>query len=146
MSKKTTIYISDSTEAILTQYGEGSLSGTISTLVERYNRITADSIPEFTENEWCLIADCLNGCGVWVGANSGIDQAPMLWAEIMDSAGDGIGEKWGVSPVELGKRLRTLPLVSRIAAWDVAARFWASPKLNDISTRDLLVESGARII
>jgi hypothetical protein len=145
MAKKTTIYLSDSTEVILSQYGEGSLSGTIATLVERYNRITADSIPEFTESEWCCICDCLNGCGIWV-STGGPDQAPMMWAEIMDSAGDGIGEKWGVSPVELGKRLRTLPLVSRIAAWDVAARFWASPKLNDISTRELLIESGARII
>jgi len=46
---------------------------------------------------------------------------------------------------ELAEKLQVLPLVGRIATWDVAARFWASPRLNEIQAADLLRECGAKI-
>ena len=33
----------------------------------------------------------------------------------------------------------------KAAVWDVAARFWASPQLNELGTADLLKSVGAKI-
>lgn len=144
MSKKTTIYIPDKPEQILAAFGCDSTSGALATIVERYDRITRESIPELTEAEWSAIADVLNGCGTLL-ASGGHDQAQSVWAEIADSEPDGLNEKWGISCRDLSEKLRALPLVGRIAVWDVAARFWASSQLNKMSSTDLLRECGAKI-
>lgn len=145
MAKKTTIYLSDETEKALAAYGEeNSLSGSIATIIARYQAITAEATPELSEPEWSAIVDALNGCGAWLSAG-GVDPAGMVWAELYDSEPDGIGEKWGVEVRELAERLRALPFAGRCAVWDVAARFWASPRLNEIDTLALLIESGAKI-
>jgi len=144
MSKKTTIYIPDGMQEIVEAFGSDSLSGTLATLVERYDRITRDAVPELSEPEWSAIADILNGCGVLM-ASGGHDQAQSVWAEVADSEPDGIDGKWGISCRGLAEKLRALPLIGRIATWDVAARFWASPRLNEASTHVLLIEAGAKI-
>lgn len=142
-AKRQSIYIPEKIQAILSSYGENSTSGGIATLIERYARITADACPELTESEWCAWCDVNNGCGVWL--SGGHDQAESAWANMADSGPDGIDEKWGVDHRELAEKIRLLPLAGRCAVWDVAARFWASPRLNEISTLDLLVESGAKV-
>ena len=143
MSKKTTIYIPDKIEKLINAFGEGSLSGALATITERYDKITREAIPGMSEAEWSCVCDCLNGCGVWLSAG-GPDPAAMIWAEVSDSEPDGMEEKWGVDCKELSAKLQALSLVGRIAVWDVAARFWASPNLNKISTHDLLIEAGVR--
>jgi hypothetical protein len=144
MSKKSTIYFPDSLLKILNSFGVDNSSGAICTLIERYDRITREAIPELTENEWMCFCDIHNGCGGFLSAG-GMDQAPSAWASVADSVSDGLSEKWGVGCKDFSAKLQALPLVGRIAVWDVAARFWASPNLNKISARELLIEAGAKI-
>ena len=144
MAKRTSIYLPVHTQAVLKSYGEGSTSGTITGLIDRYQAITADAMPSLSEAEWSLICDALNGCGVWI-STGGPDPFLMLWAEIYDSEQDGLGEKWGVDIQALARRLRELPLAGRAAVWDVAARFWAHPKFDKLEIRELLLEVGAKI-
>lgn len=145
MNKRISIYMPTTIREYLMAYGaENSLSGSIATLMGRYKAITAEAVPELTEPEWSAIVDALNGCGAWLSAG-GHDPASFVWAEVADSAPDGLGEKWGVDCPALAERLKALPLAGRVAVWDVAARFWASPRLNEASTRELLLAAGARI-
>ena len=144
MAKRTSIYMPSHIQAVLKSYGEGSTSGTVTGLIDRYQWITADAMPYLTEAEWSLICDALNGCGTWISAG-GPDPFPMIWAGVADSEQDGLGEKWGVDIQALARRLRELPLAGRAAVWDVAARFWAHEKLNDLEPGKLLLEVGAKI-
>lgn len=143
MAKRNSIYLPDHIGEYLKSFGENSLSGSIATLLDRYRAITADACPELTVAEWCAICDANNGCGVWLSAGS--DNYQSLWANIYDSGPEGIDQKWGISHKELAERIRVLPMAEKAAVWDVAARFWASPKLNELPTEDLLKLSGAKI-
>jgi len=144
MGKRHSIYLADEAGPVIQAFGEGSLSSIISTLLLRYASITKDACPELSEPEWSLICDVLNGCGALL-SSGGHDHAVMAWASIADAEQDGLGEKWGVKCMEVAEKIRALPLAGKIGVWDVAARFWASPRLNELSTLDLLIESGARV-
>lgn len=143
MAKRNSIYLPDHIGEYLKTFGENSLSGSIATLLDRYRQITADACPELTEAEWCCICDANNGCGVWL--SGGVDPYQSLWANVYDSEADGLDEKWGASCRELAERIRSMSLAEKAAVWDVAARFWASPRLNELAARDLLIEAGARV-
>ena len=112
------------------------------TIVDRYRTLTAAELPEYTEGQWCLICDVLNGCGALMGSPE--DYAG-FWASVYDSADDGYGEKWGVDAKAFGLELRKLPDASRMAVWDVAARFWGHRDLVRMTHRELLEAAGARI-
>lgn len=145
MSKRTSIYMPDTMKNLLASYGEGnSLSGSIAALMQRYSEITRDACPELSVNEWCAICDANNGCWVWLSAG-GHDPYQSLWANVADSEPDGLDEKWHVSCRELAEKLRGMSLAEKAAVWDVAAKFWASPRLNDLVTHELLRECGAKI-
>lgn len=146
MPKKTSMYLPDWLPEYLASYGEENpLSPSVVALIQRYRSITADACPEFTEQEWSAICDVLNGCGVWLSDVGRTEPAQHIWAELLDSGPDGIAEKWGVNLADLAKRIRALPLAGKVAVWDVAAKFWADPQLNQISTLDLLKKAGAKI-
>lgn len=138
---KSSIYIPDHVNRIIGAYGRATYSGTITTLVERYTRITADACPELTEAEWSAICDALNGAALLMGSG-GMDLAAMVWAEVADA--HGLGEKYGVDCRELAAKLQALPLAGRYSVWDVAARFWRIAPGSDSSTRDLIVAAGGR--
>lgn len=145
MSKRTSIYMPDHTKAFLAAFGEDqSLSGSIATLIRRYDEITSAERPELTLSEWMCICDANNGCQVWLSAG-GPDPYQSLWANVYDSEPDGLSEKWGVDCRALAERLRNLSPAGKAAVWDVAARFWAHPRLNEIDTAELLAECGAKI-
>lgn len=144
MAKRTSIYLPDHVGEFIRGYGDNSLSGSIATLLDRYRAVTADACPELPLAEWCAIVDANNGCGVWLSAG-GPDPFASLWANVADSEPDGLDEKWGVSCRDLAEHLRTMPLAGKAAVWDVAARFWASPRLNNLGFEELLVEAGAKI-
>lgn len=144
MAKRTSIYLPDQVGDFIRSYGENSLSGSIATLLERYRAITTGACPELRMAEWCAIVDANNGCGVWLSAG-GPDPFSSLWANVADSEPDGLDEKWKVSCLELAERLRQMPLASKAAVWDVAARFWAHPQLQELSFRELLLAVGAKI-
>lgn len=143
MAKRNSIYLPDHIGEYLKSFGENSLSGSIATLLDRYKAITAAACPELTVAEWCAICDANNGCGAWLSAGS--DQYQSLWANVYDSEADGLDEKWGISCRDLAERIRSMPMAQKAAVWDVAARFWASSKLNELTAEDVLLSIGAKI-
>ena len=56
-----------------------------------------------------------------------------------------MGDKWGLDIMALATKLRELPWAGRVAVWDIAAKFWASPQLNELPTVELLTKVGAKI-
>lgn len=144
-SKRQSIHIPVKMRKFIEAFGDSnSLSGSIATIIGRYEAMTAEAMPSFTDKEWMAICDVLNGCGALL-SSGGHDQSWFIWAEMAESEQAGTGEKWGVSCRSLSEKLRSLPFSGRCAVWDVAARFWASPRLNEIDVLDLLKESGAKI-
>ena len=144
MGKKTTIYIPDKISEFIAGYGENSLSGALATLIERYRIIVADNTPELSEQEWLAICDANNGCGIWLTAGGDVDNATYVWANIADA--EDFSEKWGVDNAALAGKLRDLPIAGRIAAWDVAARFWATDAAEGESYRSMLERCGAKLL
>ena len=144
MPRKVSIHIPDWADEMLDSYGpDNSRSGTIAGLLGRYRDITDAACPTLSEAEWCCICDANNGCGLTFLLGS--DHFQSLWANVADSEPDGLGEKWGVDLMALALLLRDLPPAGKAAVWDVAAKFWASPRLNELPVRDLLVSVGAKI-
>ena len=144
MGKRNSIYLPDNLSEFIRSFGENTLSGSIATLLNRYIEITQAACPELPIAEWCAICDANNGCGVWLSAG-GPDTYKSLWANVYDSGPDGIDEKWGIDHKKLAERLRNMEPAQKAACWDVAARFWASPRLNELDARDLLLLIGAKI-
>jgi hypothetical protein len=77
-----------------------------------------------TVGEWMACCDVLNST-IRDTTSDSQDIARFLWAEIEDSAADGIGGKWGIDCRELSARLREMPYSSQCAIVEVANRFWA---------------------
>jgi hypothetical protein len=147
VEKRPSIYLGEKLAGIIRSFrgdlDTPSVSGIINAIASRYQVITAEATPTLTEAEWSLIADVLNGCSALIGTG-GADQAAYVWAEVAD-AGKEYGYKWGVDTVALASALQGLSFAGRCAVWDVAARFWASPKLNEMPAAELLREVGAKI-
>lgn len=140
MGKKTSIYLSESALEVIGEKPD-SLSGRINDIICRYGEAIQQGMPEFSLNEWCAIVDANNG--------TFIDGIPfnqvLIWANVIESSLDGLGEKWRIDPIELSETIRKLPLISQMAIAEVVTKFWSSPRLNKLETRDLLIESGARV-
>lgn len=143
MASRKTIYLTDAAEKVLGREID-SLSGRINSIVSRYGAITAEECPELSEAEWSLLCDILNGFWSISDSRPEIDPAKFLWAEVSDSEPDGAGEKWGVDIPAFAKRLREMRFAESVAILEVAGRFWKSPNLNQLPTRDLLLEAGAK--
>jgi hypothetical protein len=118
-----------------------SLSGRINAIVIRYGGIIREGTPALTLAEWSAICDALNG--TYTGVDH-LDMARLLWADIADA--DGLGDKWGIDSQVLALRIRDMSYVERVSILEVVERFWSSPRLNEISTDELLRESGAQIL
>jgi hypothetical protein len=73
---------------------------------------------ELTPGEASLIVDALNGTFIDLTA------AQMLHAEIADSLGDGLAEKWEVDGPALVAKARGWTLLQRMAVCDAVERFW----------------------
>lgn len=144
MAKKTTIYIPDKIMDYIARYGENSLSGAITTLIERYSKLTAEATPQLTLGEWCAICDANNGCGIWLSAG-GPDQGGQVWMNVAEGEKDGLNEKWGIDCADLGRRIMLMPLDSRLAVWDVAARFWNTEVAEGEGYESMLSRCGARV-
>lgn len=139
--KRRTIYVGEGIARALgarIEQEDGSFSGAVNGIAGRYADIVERSMPEYTEREWCAICDANNGS--WF-----LDSfsPPLIWANVADTPE--IGEKWEIDADSLVSRLRALTYCQSAAVVDVIERFWASPRLNTLSNRDLLTEAGAKI-
>jgi hypothetical protein len=119
------------------------LSARTTEIVRQHVEIMRTSTPEFALHEWCAICDALNGWAAFDADAMGVTTA---WANIHDAAtGDGLGEKWGIDAIALAVKVRELPYPAAVAVCEIARRFWASPRLNRLGNRELLLSVGARL-
>ena len=119
------------------------LSARTTEIVRLHVEIIRTSTPEFALNEWSAICDALNGWALLGGDAMGATSA---WMNVHDAAtGDALGEKWEIDAFALAHRMRDLPYPAAVAVCEVVRRFWASPRLNRLGSRELLLSVGARL-
>ena len=145
-SKRFTVHLAPKVLECLGRDDMLGLSGRISEVSMRYRALFAEATPTLTEGQWCAICDALNG--TWLiceGRDGGADPVRHAFANVADGAAEGLGEKWNVDALALAQVLRDLPYAAQAAVCEVVRRFWHHPKLNDLSTPELLREAGARL-
>lgn len=146
MARKQSIYISTAAEQIIGTITEDTnLSGRINSIIVRYGGILERDCPAMAVNEWMAIVDILNS--TWRDTESArADIARSLWAEIADSAPDGIGEKWSIDCEVLAQQVRGMSYAQQCAIIEVANRFWQGHDSQEWqSDRQRLEAMGARI-
>lgn len=121
----------------------------------RYYELLAIGLREvraagFTVGELSAICDVLNGTLILWELDAGDGPRPRMTpesvataitAELVDAARlAGLGEKWGIDPVGLARRLRED--LTPLAVWALVDAVERSPRLHSASTEDLLREVG----
>lgn len=139
-SNKRSIYLTDDTLAAMglpaTEEDRAgwSLSGRLNMIVERYARIIATAMPEFSEAEWSAILDANNGT---IFADWSLT---MIWANVADSPE--LPEKWGINLRKLVDKLQGLSFVQAAAVVEAIERFW---KHCELPTREAMAKAGIKI-
>lgn len=122
MAERVTIYLNDDTAQLVAAREQLGRSATIARMLGRYQEICRRRLPELSRDEWCLIADSLNG------ALSDPPQS-VAWSihGIEDSVRlDQIDAKWSVDWPALRERLQALDYAQLVAVVDLVERFWAA--------------------
>lgn len=139
MAERFTLYAGEPVATVLAGY-ESNRSGRINQVCADYHAMIADAAPVLSPSQWCGIVDALNG--------TLIDDITLrhLWAEIADSAADGLGEKWGVDINALAQTVRCYSLTQLIALREIVRRYWAavSESAEALDPVELLAQCGAR--
>lgn len=110
-------------EMIASRGEDCSVTGTVTTAVDRYLEMCARHLPCLEEQEWMAVLDALNG---WGSTPAGIVQhLPMQVADAI--AIDGLADKWGLadSGRVLQEELDGMCYAGLAAVTEVAERFWA---------------------
>lgn len=143
VTNRTTIYLGEPLKRLLDAAGRENRSGRINTMAECYAEIVADELKrlDLSRGEWCAIADANNG-GWGPFAGQGLADAQLAWANVAD-ADENLGEKWGIDHDALIVKLRAMSAAQRIAVYEVVSRFWCHPRLNKLSTTEVLQQAGA---
>lgn len=128
MSKRTTIYLNPPLAAALEDVGEGSTSGRLGAICDRYAEIKrrARIAQRFSEGEISAFRDCCNGT-LFEPAQL-VDGAVL--ANFEDSLIDGLAEKWDIDPVETVAKLRSLTYPDQVALVEDIEAFWRSVAVN----------------
>lgn len=123
--KQISIYIGPPLEAALATGGGRNRSHRINQIADRYLEILRrTSLPEFSEAEWNLLRDALNGVlhepaanvrGVWMGVQDAIEL-------------DGLDAKWDVDGAALIKKLRDLSYTHEVALAEAIEEWWAGQR------------------
>lgn len=130
MARRTTIYLSDRTEAVLS--GGDSLSGTINRIADRYHEILRRSRVKLTPAELDAVRDALNG---WLAEPAAtIAGGPAL--EVEDALADGLAERHGIDGRELVATLRGLTYAQELALVDAVEQYWRSVRQDRESAAD----------
>lgn len=99
-----------------------TVSARVNAIGERYAEIMrrAQIEKRFSEPEWNLLRDSLNGC-----YHQPASQIRHLWHGIEDSIElDGLAEKWEVDGEALLAKLRDLAFVDEVAVVEAVERWW----------------------
>ena len=126
-NRKLALYVSDDLRAVLEPRGlepgggEG-LASCVARAVDRYAAICERSLPSFSDEEWRLILDAMNGC--WVsGAATTIRGVIKL--QIYDAIKlDKLDEKWRVDAPILLEVVDALSFAQEVAIVDACERWW----------------------
>jgi hypothetical protein len=134
-----TIYLSDEIMPVIGCDEPGAFSRRLTGIIQDWQAVIADAMPELKEAEWLYLMDMLNGV-VLEGR-----QALFLGSDVVESGEmGGLGKKWDVDPRAFGKRIDALPLAGKVAIHDVAYRFWQRHGIVD-SHRAVLEKCGAKL-
>jgi hypothetical protein len=132
-----TIYLSDEIMPVIGCDEPGAFSRRLTGIIQDWQAVIADAMPELKEAEWLYLMDMLNGV-VLEGRH-----ADFLKDEVLDSA-PVLADKWKIDPRALAKKVDALPLAGKIAIQDVAYRFW-QPHGIVTEYREVLETCGARL-
>ena len=116
----------------LAQIGEGgSLSGSISTIIDRYSEIIRRARPweRLSEAEQGAILDACMGW--WPDPAATIPGG--IGLELRDADVDGLGQKWGVDVAQLAARVDAMHVADQIALVDWIERRRKVGGLNELS-------------
>ena len=120
MARRTTIYLTDRAEAVLT--GGESLSGSINRIADRYYEIIRRSRIDLSPAELDAVRDALTG---WLAEPAAtISGGPAL--EVEDALADGLAERHGIDGRALVAKLRGLSYAQEVALVDAVEQFWRS--------------------
>lgn len=101
---------------------QGDRSAAVSRMIERYAEVARRHLPEFSEAEWSLLREALNGWLAEPAASVG-----WLALGVRDAiALDGLDEKWGVDGPALIARLEALDYAGCCAVLDAVERWWVT--------------------
>lgn len=139
MAERFTLYAGEPVATVLVGY-ENNRSGRINQVCSAYTALIADATPALTSSQWCAIVDVLNG--------TVLDDSMLrfIWAEIMDSESDGLGQKWDVDMKSLAEEIRGFTTAQLIALREIIFRFWnaVADSCEAMDTQVLLAKCGAR--
>lgn len=145
MSKRASIYLSEPLNELLLAHlarGEDSLrsvSALIGEAVDRYLEVVRKSVPDWSDAEWCLACDALNG--TWIKQQAWM-AAEMVVLELQDAVNvNGLDTKWAVDWPTFEAKLANLDLGAALAVFEVVERFWADHQRIGIDNIGALVRS-----
>ena len=95
-------------------------SGTVVEACERFMSVVSKSMPDFTENEWCLIFDALSP--PWQADEIRTSQMAGEIAEAMNS--DRLDLKWNIEGARLKSRIDRASYAVRTAIGEMTEAFW----------------------
>ena len=102
------IYISQSKESgiyrLISMHGETGLSQTLDTAISRYLNIIGHSMPDLSNEEWCMVLD--SQLGVFVSEHWGVQAIGDTTLEAMKI--DALDKKWGIDPQRMTEVMTTL--------------------------------------
>lgn len=143
MSRRATIHLSTPADEVIGEVE--NLSGRINNIIIRYGGIMSGETPTLALAEWQMICDMLNATVIDADYRDA-DPARFLWADIAESGRlDGLAEKWSIDTEALSAKVRAMTYSQQVAILEVVAKFWRSPKLNELPMADLLQKCGAKL-
>ena len=111
-------------------------------MASRYEEIVINHCPRLTEAQWCAICDIYNAhlFSIADGPNTILEELQEADVE------DGLGAKWDVDIPQLCRELEKSGTAGRIAALEMAQRFWLTFRMNrDPTYADHLASIGAAL-
>lgn len=118
------IFYTDTVEKMINAdtLDDESFSTRIDFLVSAAVTILGQSCPLLTVDEWCALADVLNGH--YVLCETAIeDRLHSAWVSVYHS-GPECDDKWSINCEAFAKRLEKMPLPEQLAAYEVVRNFW----------------------
>lgn len=120
MARRTTIYLTDRAEAVLS--GGESLSGSINRVADRYYEVVRRSRIDLSPAELNAVRDALSG---WLAEPAAtISGGPAL--EVEDALADGLAERHGIDGPVLVAKLRGLTYAQEVSLVDSVEQHWRS--------------------